>query len=413
MRPNKHAVCAHCDPAPANLYHCYSPVAQRLRGFARKAENFVDSLIRRLRIESTVSALEEPFLHAMLFILSIPGIIRIAPLSQGDRTEVRNRTLVLADEAIRRGYRVDTVRFLYSITELFRIHTPNNNLVFHALPCANTVAHSPINLDDKYALKQFLYAHNFPHAPGRLFSGVRGAIRHSHSMRFPLVVKPRFGSLSRHTTTNIKNVKDLSEAIRVAKMIADEFIVEEHVEGENYRVTLVGHRVVACALRERANIVGDGTHTISELIARKNHDRRRGHHCQINATLHKIAVTSQMLAVLRSQGLLTSSIPPHGQKIYLHGKIILSSGADIHDVTDAVHPKNKELMETISRLLCAPLVGFDVIASDISLPYDESQLVIIEGNSAPFIDMHHFPASGKSRNVAAALLDWRLEHKKT
>ena len=128
--------------------------------------------------------------------------------------------------------------------------------------------------------------------------------------------------------------------------------------------------------------------------------------CKMFYTLHKIVVSPRALELLASHGLGLDSIPAPGQKVYLHDKIVLACGVDIVDVTDAVHPANRELFTTVGKLCRVPLAGIDFIAPDISKPYDEQKCGILEINSVPYIDMHHYPTSGVPRNVAGSLLDY-------
>ena len=109
--------------------------------------------------------------------------------------------------------------------------------------------------------------------------------------------------------------------------------------------------------------------------------------------------------MLKSRGLTLKSVLPKNKKVYLHDKVVLACGADIHDRTDDVHPDNKQLFLRLSQILGTPIVGIDFICRDVSKPYSEQQCAIIEANSLPYIDMHHFPVSGKPRDVAGRIVD--------
>ena len=101
------------------------------------------------------------------------------------------------------------------------------------------------------------------------------------------------------------------------------------------------------------------------------------------------------------------SVLPPGTKAYLHSKIILKCGADIHDKTDEVHPDNIALFQNFPPLRY-PLVGLDFICQDISRPYHQQECAVLEANSLPYIDMHHYPATGQPRNVASLIMDYVL-----
>ena len=223
---------------------------------------------------------------------------------------------------------------------------------------------------------------------------------------FPLVVKPKLGSLSKHITCNIQNEADLKKAIHIAQIINPEFIVEKFIEGDVHRVTLVNHKMAGCCLREAPNVVGDGMHTITESDWNKNEHPWRGEAHQKNFTLHKISADENTKFFLAKQGLALETVLPPGTKAYLHSKIILKGGVDIHDKTDEIHPDNIALFQKISRLCDTPLVGLDFICQDISPPHHQQKCAVLEANSLPYIDMHHYPVTGQPRNVAGLIMDY-------
>lgn len=133
---------------------------------------------------------------------------------------------------------------------------------------------------------------------------------------------------------------------------------------------------------------------------------------QKNFSLHKIVPSEKTKSLLAVQNLNYDSVPVQGQKIYLHDKVILACGADIHDNTDKLHPENKVLFQKVYELCGAPLVGIDFIAAVISKPFHEQNCAVLEVNSLPYIDMHHYPTTGKERNVAGYILDYYISRHK-
>ena len=203
----------------------------------------------------------------------------------------------------------------------------------------------------------------------------------------------------------------MKKAIKIVQIINSEFIVEKFIEGDVYRVTLVNHEMAGCCLREAPNVVGDGMHTITRLwLKLKTSIRGAGEAHHKNFTLHKIIIDENMQFFLAKQGLAMESVLPAGTKAYLHSKIILKCGADIHDKTDEVHPDNIALFQKISRLCDTPLVGLDFICQDISRPHHQQECAVLEANSLPYIDMHHYPTTGQPRNVAGLIMDYVLRN---
>lgn len=214
--------------------------------------------------------------------------------------------------------------------------------------------------------------------------------------------------MSKHTICNIKTENQLKEAVKIAKIISKEFVVEKFIKGDVHRITVINNNVVASCFREPPNVIGDGKRAIQELIEIKNQNPFRGTIHQKNFTLRKISITPKTIFLLNQQNLNLDSILPIGKKAYLHNKIVLAAGADIHDTTDKIHSENIILFQKIYKLCKAPLIGIDFITKDISKPYYEQKCAIIEVNSLPYIDMHHYPVTGKKRNVAGHILDYYI-----
>ncbi len=281
-----------------------------------------------------------------------------------------------------------------------------SELVFEGLPTVPIAAATPIDVAHKGTLKQLLGEAGLPHPKGRVCQTAGAALQCVHDdIGFPVVVKPVAGSLSQHTTCNITSPEALAQAVRVAQIMSRQFIVEQFIKGDDYRVTMVDGRVVAACRREPPNVVGDGISSIQALIEQKNQDPRRGELGQRNRTLHQLTVNRTTRALLESQQLTLASVPAKNQTVYLHRKVILAAGADIHDVTDEICPANRALFERVATLCQAPLIGIDVIARSLATPPAEQPLAILEVNSLPYIDMHHYPVTGRARNVAGAVLD--------
>lgn len=350
-------------------------------------------------------------LYNLFKMLLVARVLKEADISDEDET-LPNRTLVVARESAKRGITVKSFKFLgKKSTNFFSINIKNKKIIFEVLPTEDIAKISKIDFDDKDKLKKILMASNLPCAEGECFRNSKQALVYARKINFPLVVKPKLGSLSKHITCNIQNEVDLKKAIQIALIINPEFIVEKFIEGDVYRATLVGHKVAGVCMREAPNVVGDGIHTIAELIEIKNEHPLRGEAHQKNFTLHKIKTDENTLFFLKKQGLNMESVLPAGDKAYLHSKIILKCGADIHDKTDEIHPDNIALFQKISRLCDASLVGLDFICRDISLSHYQQECAVLEANSLPYIDMHHYPATGQPRNVAGFVMDYVLGDK--
>ncbi len=400
--------CPYCYPYKNRFWH-WPEKTENLFFYLQQAFSPLNRLFRR-------SSKNNSLLKRIIFYNLFKTFLWLGVFKedepQKDNIQNHNRVLVIAKEAKKRNVPIKRIKFLGRYTNFFSILINNKKEFFEGLPGLELDRVFKIDFDDKYKLKQVLKENNLPFPEGEKFYSFKKALRYADKIGFPLVVKPRSGSLSKHTTCNIKNKKDLEKSIKISKQVSFEFLVEKYIEGDLYRITLVDNKMIACCKKEKANVIGDGSHTIKELIEIKNSDPKRGKIYQKNCSLHEIKITEKTVSLLNKKNLKLNSILSLGQKVYLAEKIILASGADIHDRTDKVKQENKKLFEKVAQVCGAPILGLDLICKDISRPHSEQEFGIIEANSLPYIDMHHYPSSGEKQNVASAILDFKLKEGK-
>jgi cyanophycin synthetase len=402
----KREPCPYCDPydnqahfensgvkIPLSIIHPLKKVAFFLRTKFPNCYHFFKKIL----------------LQGFIKIMIGSGVLKEVDILDDD-AQLHNRSLVIARAARERGIAMKALKlFGRRETNLFSMAVNNRSILFEGLPLIEVGHVQTVDFDDKFILKQILRNNNLPYAKGEAFYNSKAALRYAKTISFPLVVKPRHGSLSKHTTCDIRSESALKEAIRIAQIIDREFVVEEFISGNVYRITVVRGEMLACCLREPPNVVGDGVHSIGELISMKNSSPLRGDIHQKNFTLHKIRLQGKIVSLLADQGLHFESVLPKGKKVYLHNKVVLGCGADIHDKTDDIHPSNRSIFLKLSRLLGAAIVGIDFVCEDIAKPYDEQRCAIIEANSLPYIDMHHFPVFGQPRDIAGYIVDSVLD----
>jgi cyanophycin synthetase len=220
---------------------------------------------------------------------------------------------------------------------------------------------------------------------------------------FPVVIKPLDGNHGKGATVGIKSIDDAKEAWERAKEYSRWIIVEQQLEGSDYRALVVNNRLIAVAERVPAHVVGDGKHTIQELIDETNADPRRGYGHE--KVLTEIAIDNQTMRCIRKAGYELASILPKGERLFLKTTANISTGGTAIDVTDEVHPENVFLFERIARIIGLDVAGVDVIAPNVSEPLRQSGGGIIEVNAAPGFRMHLSPSEGIGRNVAEHVID--------
>ena len=399
-------ICRHCEPIASHPWHLRERAGSflfPLRRILLPAKQALENKFPKL-----LSVIHRIILYNLFRALLAVRILKEADISDNDET-LSSRTLVVIRDAARRGLPVKSFKFLgRESTNFFSLKIKNKKIFFEVLPTEEIAAIAKTDFDDKYEFKKILKSANLPRAEGERFRNIKPALAYAEKLGFPLAVKPNNSSLSKHVICDVRNEADLKKAICVAQIINPHFIVEKFIGGHTHRVTLVNHKMAGCCLREAPSVIGNGVHTIAELVEIKNKHPWRGEAHQKNFTLHKINLDENARSFLAKQGLFLESVLPKGTKAYLHNKIILKCGADIHDKTDEVHPDNTVLFEKVSRLCGAPLSGLDFICQDISVPYHQQECAVLEANSLPYIDMHHYPVTGTPRNVASLIMDYVL-----
>jgi len=180
-------------------------------------------------------------------------------------------------------------------------------------------------------------------------------------------------------------------------------LIEEQFNGGDYRLLVVGGKLIAAALRMPAHVVGDGSKCIGDLIELSNRDPRRGSGHE--AALTKIAIGPGLVHFIARRGLSLASVPKYGQHVPLSPAANLSTGGTAKDCTDIVHPDNELIACRAAEIVGLDVAGIDVVTPDISRSVFETGGGIVEVNAGPGFRMHFHPSEGKARNVAAPVID--------
>lgn len=256
---------------------------------------------------------------------------------------------------------------------------------------------------DKDFTKKLLTEAHIPVPFGEVITCVENLKEVVEQVGFPLVIKPLDGNHGKGATIDVNNWEVAVLAFERAKEYSKKVIVEKFIQGSDFRILVINHKFVAAALRTPASVIGDGVHTIRDLIDIVNKDPRRGSgHENILTSIDIDHVTMEMLA---KQGLTLSTVLAAGEEIHLKPTANISTGGTATDVTDFIHPSNISLFERISRIIGLDVCGIDVVAQDISTPIRENGGAILEVNAAPGFRMHIEPTHGSPRNVAKPVID--------
>ena len=368
--------------------------------------------------------LDEPFFDLMeLFFkntaekisnkISIPFFKTMVFLKLGYWTEKPNdkdtwRTKCFWDEATRRGIKMREFH-LGPIKDGFVAEYGNKKIIFDGLPRPGFDESQSLKwMDNKGIMKKKFLKEGLPVAPGGVAFTKKGALKIFNNITKPVITKPNLGSRSRHTMIHINAPEDLLAGFKKAKKLSPLVVIEEELNGFLFRGTLIGGKLEGVVKRDQPEVVGNGIHTLRELMEKENERPERS-----GPIFHKIIVDKETEIELKRQNTEMNDVPEKERIITFSQKTSRGWGGTPTEVTDIVHPDNTEMLEHVGRFLKDPLIGVDFIIEDITKSWKEEQHCgIIECNSLPFIDLHHYPLYGKPNNIAGKLWDLVLPESK-
>ncbi|MCX2431805.1 cyanophycin synthetase [Pedobacter sp. GR22-10] len=288
-------------------------------------------------------------------------------------------------------------------SSLVQLGYGKNQVRFRATMTEKTSSIAVDIASNKEETKRLLTEAAIPVASGVTISNPDELEASVSKVGFPLVFKPLDGNHGKGATINVKTLEAAKEAFEYAKTYSRKVIIEKFITGFDFRVLVIDHKVVAAAQRDPAHVLGNGIHTIQELIDKENEDPRRGYGHE--NVLTEIAVDRDTLDLLAKKEYTLETIPEKGEVVYLKSTANLSTGGTSIDVTDIVHPQNIFICERISRVIGLDICGIDIMAQNLTQPLTENGGVVLEVNAAPGFRMHLAPSEGLPRNVAASVVD--------
>jgi len=256
---------------------------------------------------------------------------------------------------------------------------------------------------DKELTKQLLESAGVPVPVGRVVDNVEDGWQAALEIGLPVVTKPFDGNQGKGVTVNIVNRDHFDIVFAVAQEYSRHVIVEKFIPGHDFRMLVVGDKLVAAARRDPPHVIGDGEHTVRELVDIVNQDPRRG---EGHATsLTKIRFDNIAHSRLAVQGYTADSILPKGARAVLRNNANLSTGGTATDVTDDVHPEVAARAIEAARTVGIDIAGVDVVCETVGRPLESQNGGIVEVNAAPGLRMHLDPSYGKGRDVGKVAID--------
>jgi D-alanine-D-alanine ligase-like ATP-grasp enzyme len=396
--------CKDCEPAQESHFVAYTSVV--LSSVVDPIFSLLEKVFKNLA-EEVGDLITLPFFNVMVFL-------RLAHWSDEPEEKDSWRTKCFWNEAKRRGIKMREFH-LGPIGDGFVAKYPSTKLgasktiVFDGLPRPG-VRESPALkwMDDKGIMKIKFLKEGLPVAKGGVAFTKKHALEIFNGLKKPVITKPNLGSRSRHTMIHINTPEELIIGFKKAKQLSPLVIIEEELNGYLFRGTLIGGKLAGVVRRDQPEVKGDGIHTIRELMNEENKRPERE-----GPIFHKITIDKEADVELKRQNVKLDDILEKDKVVTFSQKTSRGCGGTTTEVTDITHPDNVAMLEHVAKFLDDPLIGVDFIIEDITKSWKEEQHCgIIECNSLPFIDLHHYPLFGKADNVAGKLWDLVLPESK-
>ncbi len=256
---------------------------------------------------------------------------------------------------------------------------------------------------DKDLTKELLDKVGVPVPHGSVVRSADEAWDVAQDLGRPVVLKPYDGNQGKAVSVNLTTEEQVRTAFNLAGEFSRRVIVEQYLPGKDFRLLVVGGKLVAAAERKPAQVVADGQHDINNLVRMLNEDPRRG--AGHGSVLTRIRMDAAAELTLSKQGYTWESVPSAGTVVFLRDNSNLSTGGTATDVTDLVHHDNAAIAVLAAQTIGLDVAGVDVVCENIKRPLAEQGGGIVEVNAAPGLRMHVYPSEGKSRPVGDAIID--------
>ncbi len=256
---------------------------------------------------------------------------------------------------------------------------------------------------DKEETNSILRDLGLPVPKQRIVRSASDAVRAAGRIGYPVVVKPLAGNHGRGVSIDLRTADEVRIGFEKSREHGRSTVVESHIEGFDHRILVVNGELVAAAKRVPGHVVGDGKHTIEALVDTVNDDPRRG--VGHEKVLTRLEFDDQAQRLLDKLGYDRNTVPKKGEVVYLRSTANLSTGGTAIDVTDIMHPDNREMAIRAIRAIDLDIGGVDFLTRDISESYRDAGGGICEVNAGPGFRMHVAPSEGTPRDVAGPVID--------
>ena len=305
-------------------------------------------------------------INTPLFAARPPGLADLNPYAT-----------IIAEEALRRGIRVEVTD---AETGEMRLSVGGRTVLTLESLSEFTTAVAMSRCDDKRVTRRIMERAGVRVARGAAVDegGLADALALLGEVG-ALVVKPARGEQGRGITVGVRDEAGLERAVALALQFCPDVLVEEMVAGEDLRVVVIDHEVVAAAVRRPAEVVGDGRRSVRELVEWTSRRRERATDGESSIPLDD--TTAEVVA---ATGHELEDVLGAGERLRVRRTANLHTGGTIVDVTDRLHPDIAAAAVRASRAIGIPVTGIDFLVPDV----EGSEHVFIEANERPGLANH-------------------------
>jgi cyanophycin synthetase len=229
------------------------------------------------------------------------------------------------------------------------------------------------------------------------------AVRAAERLGFPVVTKPYDGNHGRGISIGLATADEVRAGFAAAAEHSAAVIVETYLQGEDHRLLVVNGELVAATRRTPGRVIGDGVHCVRELVEIVNRDPRRG--IGHEKVMTRLELDAQAEMMLKRQELEADAVPAVDRVVLLRSTANLSTGGTATDVTDIIHPDNRDMAVRAVAAIGLDVGGVDFLCPDIAESYKLVGGGICEVNAAPGFRMHVAPSEGTPRDAAGPVID--------
>ncbi|WP_158752977.1 cyanophycin synthetase [Dyella sp. S184] len=256
---------------------------------------------------------------------------------------------------------------------------------------------------DKEETNKILASLGLPVPKQELVQNEEGALRAARRLGVPVVTKPFNGNHGRGISIHLMTDEEVIEGFKAAREHSRSVIVENFLSGDDHRLLVVNGELVAATRRTPGHVIGDGNRTIAQLVEVVNADPRRG--VGHEKVLTRIELDAQATMMMERVGYTATSVPKADEIVYLRSTANLSTGGTATDVTDIIHPDNRDMAVRAIRAIGLDVGGVDFLTTNIAESYKSIGGGICEVNAAPGFRMHVSPSEGTPRDAAGPVID--------